>query len=45
MNNLFQLGAQWSNIDNGISAITEFSVSDVMLMLFFDIFIFGALTW
>lgn len=40
-----RLGAQWSNIDNGISAITEFSVSDVMLMLFFDIFIFGALTW
>ncbi|XP_063678924.1 phospholipid-transporting ATPase ABCA3-like [Bolinopsis microptera] len=39
------LGAKWNNLGDSLSVLTAFSISDVMLMLLVDIFIYGFLTW
>ena len=43
--NFQQLGAKWNNLGDSLGVLTAFSISDVMLMLFVDIFIYGLLTW
>ena len=38
-------GAQWSNLNQGVSVDDPFSLGQVFLMLFIDCIVYGILTW